>query len=396
MPDLYPGKTCPDCGVLKPAEEFGGNKQMADGLARYCKECFRRRSKASYRKRMAEQGRQVRERPDVPAHAKYCPKCGEVKDLSCFGLNRAEKSGRAAYCKPCHNAAMAAIKAKKHGSVRGYHLERRYGITEQQVAELASGQGAYCMICLRRRSLHVDHDHGSGEVRGLLCFPCNGGLGQFKHDPTVMRAAVDYLEGRLGAPFQPVFGDRRKNRRSKRGSRRHYRLTGRYGIGEDDVRRLVERQGGLCLICRNARATVVDHDHVTLVVRGILCGDCNTGMGQLRDDPWVLRRAVEYLTGGLSGLRRGPDGRLEVTIVRPRGAGAVVDPGWDIGQIGGHDLAVLHAFACDGREELGEFDLAEPHPRRHDPFDPSLDLRASPLRAPDPGEPPDPAEYAFS
>jgi hypothetical protein len=396
MPDLYPEKICPDCGVLKPAEEFGGNRRMADGLARYCKECFRRRSKASYRRRMAEQGRQVRERPDVPAHAKYCPKCRQVKDLSCFGSNRAEKSGRATYCKPCHNAAMAAMKAKKYGSVRGYHLERRYGMTEQQVAELSSGQGGYCMICLRRRSLHVDHDHGSGEVRGLLCFPCNGGLGQFKDDPTVMRAAVDYLEGRLGEPLKPVFGDRRKNRRPERGSRRHYRLTGRYGIGEDDVRRLVERQGGLCLICRNAPAAVVDHDHVTLAVRGILCGDCNTGMGQLRDDPWVLRRAVEYLTGGLSGLRRGPDGRLEVTIVRPRGAGAVVDPGWDAGQIGGHDFAVLHAFACDGREDLGEFDLAEPHPRRHDPFDPSLDLRASPLRAPDPGEPPNPAEYAFS
>jgi hypothetical protein len=51
---IPPIKTCPDCGVEKGAAEFGRNKRRADGLAQYCKECFRIRSKASYRKRMAE------------------------------------------------------------------------------------------------------------------------------------------------------------------------------------------------------------------------------------------------------------------------------------------------------------------------------------------------------
>src|SRR4051794_1976907 len=90
--------------------------------------------------------------------------------------------------------------------------------------------------------------------------------------------------------------------------------------------RLVQRQGGICPICRSAAPAHVDHDHVTGVVRGILCADCNTGMGQLRDDPWVVRRAIEYLTGGLSGLRLTEDGGYEVAVVRPRRSGdAVVD-----------------------------------------------------------------------
>jgi hypothetical protein len=59
----------------------------------------------------------------------------------------------------------------------------------------------------------------------------------------------------------------------------------------------------MCPICRRAPAVHVDHDHVTLAIRGVLCADCNTGMGQMRDNSWVLRRAIEYLTGGLYGLR---------------------------------------------------------------------------------------------
>jgi hypothetical protein len=77
---------------------------------------------------------------------------------------------------------MADLKIKKHGSVRSYHLKRRYGLTEEQVATLLDEQAHFCLICLRRRPLRVDHDHASGDFRGLLCFRCNGGLGRFGDD----------------------------------------------------------------------------------------------------------------------------------------------------------------------------------------------------------------------
>jgi Recombination endonuclease VII len=266
---------------------------------------------------------------------------------------------------------MALQKAKQHGSVRNYLLKHRYGLTEQEVDELSSKHGDLCLICLHRRSLHVDHDHATGEVRGMLCFSCNGALGQFKDDAMVMRRAVDYLEGRLVEQYRPP----RSRRRSPSGSEsnRHYHLTERYGIGADETERLVQRQGGVCPVCRAVAPAHVDHDHVTGAVRGILCADCNSGMGQLRDDPWVVRRAIEYLTGGLSGLRLTEDGGYEVTVVRQRSEKAV-DPGWDLARACTDDLALLHAMAEGDSEDPWETDVivasAEPSKWRF----PVLDL----------------------
>jgi Recombination endonuclease VII len=221
--------------------------------------------------------------------------------------------------------------------------------------------------------LHVDHDHATGEVRGMLCFSCNGAPGQFMDDAPVMRRAVDYLESRVVTPLQPSRPRRRSRGQAK--SRRHYRLTQKYGIGADEVERLMERQGGICSICREAAPAHVDHDHVTGAVRGILCADCNAGMGRLRDDPWVIRRAIEYLTGGLAGLRMTAHGAYEVAVVRPRRSGGSVDPGWELGRACTDDLALLHAMAEGDSEDPRETDIAVADPERTGSRFPELDLR---------------------
>jgi hypothetical protein len=56
---------------------------------------------------------------------------------------------------------------------------RRYGIGAAEFDELDAQQGGVCAICGRESPEHVDHDHETGKVRGILCFNCNGGLGQF-------------------------------------------------------------------------------------------------------------------------------------------------------------------------------------------------------------------------
>nr|WP_079404456.1 endonuclease VII domain-containing protein [Streptomyces sp. 3211] len=75
-------------------------------------------------------------------------------------------------------------------------------------ASVPSGHGQ-CSIVTRdevrplRRSgsaEHVDHDHQTGKVRGVLCFSCNAALGQFKDRPDVMRRAAAYVEGNLWKP----------------------------------------------------------------------------------------------------------------------------------------------------------------------------------------------------
>ncbi len=74
--------------------------------------------------------------------------------------------------------------------------------------------------------------------------------------------------------------------------RRHH-----YGIEEPEFQALLTAQGGRCAICREqfAKTPSVDHDHVTKRIRGLLCRNCNCGIGLLKDSPLVLRAAAEYL-----------------------------------------------------------------------------------------------------
>lgn len=73
----------------------------------------------------------------------------------------------------------------------------------------------------------------------------------------------------------------------------------RFGITETDYEALEEKQGGLCLICKESCSRgfrlSIDHDHKTGRIRGLLCNACNIGLGSFRDNPDLLRRAAEYL-----------------------------------------------------------------------------------------------------
>lgn len=81
-------------------------------------------------------------------------------------------------------------------------------------------------------------------------------------------------------------------------------LKARYGLTEEAFEALLEQQGGVCALCRRLPepssvgrpALVVDHDHATGRVRGLLCDSCNSALGKLGDDEAGLRRALEYVS----------------------------------------------------------------------------------------------------
>jgi hypothetical protein len=79
--------------------------------------------------------------------------------------------------------------------------------------------------------------------------------------------------------------DRRKNRRLRR----------RYGISLEVYEEILSRQGGVCAICGVDGSLQVDHDHELGDVRGLLCRDCNIGLGHFLDRPELLRAAITYL-----------------------------------------------------------------------------------------------------
>ncbi|MER6949071.1 endonuclease VII domain-containing protein [Nonomuraea sp. NPDC000554] len=76
---------------------------------------------------------------------------------------------------------------------------------------------------------------------------------------------------------------------------RTYHLSQRYRMRHEDVERMVAEQHGLCVVCWDRPPEHVDHCHRTGEVRQALCLPCNTGIGQFRDDPEVVWRALSYV-----------------------------------------------------------------------------------------------------
>lgn len=71
-----------------------------------------------------------------------------------------------------------------------------------------------------------------------------------------------------------------------------------FNITVEQYDTLLRQQRGRCTICQHVHAAIrlsVDHDHTTGAVRGLLCRECNTMLGMVRDDPTVLRAAATYL-----------------------------------------------------------------------------------------------------
>ena len=80
---------------------------------------------------------------------------------------------------------------------RRVRLKHYYGLTPEQYDVMLQKQDGKCAICRSpagESRLHVDHDHKTGAVRGLLCRTCNVALGHFNDSILTLRSAIEYLE----------------------------------------------------------------------------------------------------------------------------------------------------------------------------------------------------------
>lgn len=131
-----------------------------------------------------------------------CRKCG-CEDMRPYGAQ-----GRR-YCPECKRVRYR--RHKKNGGAqkfndyrRDWQYRDRYGITLEEFNVMRERQGGRCAIChkpdeTKKKRLHVDHCHDTGEIRGLLCGKCNVGLSNFRDDPEVLRSAIAYLNAALRA-----------------------------------------------------------------------------------------------------------------------------------------------------------------------------------------------------
>ncbi len=112
------------------------------------------------------------------------------------------------HCRSCYNEAQYRSKAKRadyyrgltRKAVRKFKLRTKYGLTLDQYERILQGQGGCCKICGgdgRGRTLHVDHDHKTGQVRGILCNGCNILVGRLEH-PLAERAKEYLAKAKAG------------------------------------------------------------------------------------------------------------------------------------------------------------------------------------------------------
>ena len=110
---------------------------------------------------------------------KTCSRCGIEKPLSEFNKRSNRPSGVTSRCKVCR---------------KDEHYMRIYGINLKEYNAMLVAQNKKCKICGTETDLVVDHDHETGDVRGLLCAPCNSAIGLFKENRTSLLNAIEYVD----------------------------------------------------------------------------------------------------------------------------------------------------------------------------------------------------------
>lgn len=174
-------KKCSKCGKVQPLNQFYRAKGTRDGLRGDCKVCFAARAQQRY--------------ASDPETAKARVKRWQAENREQHLATQRKRRSR------------PEVKARE----RDLYLRRKYGMTMAEYDALLERQGGVCAICGRPPrddiSLHVDHEHETGAIRGLLCFRCNNAVGDFDDDPVVLQRAGDYL-----APIDTDLVDRTRQR----------------------------------------------------------------------------------------------------------------------------------------------------------------------------------------
>ena len=164
-------------------DEFGRNRSMRDGLSFYCLTCNRERNRRWYRDHRRGQGHEVRDHSWVPEGFRWCPACRQPVAHEDYTRVATAASGFGSQCKACKSRA---------GMDRYY--ARRYGLDRAGIDDLRARQSDMCALCGDARPGHIDHDHATDFVRALLRERCDLALGLFRDDPSLLRAAADYVE----------------------------------------------------------------------------------------------------------------------------------------------------------------------------------------------------------
>lgn len=228
-------KICSKCGKEQPIAEFQARGKDNPKPRNECRECLNAYHRMLYLEKHGKHKRTVRAELRE-ADPKKCIKCGELKPLSEYTIHNRNKGQHRNFCHECEKAMIRMYHKSDGGKEKGkewyasnqdkikayreyyksnpeyrakkkaYHkkkwLSDEYGLTLEQYEGMLKEQGHCCAICKNGRPdvsgkktmFHVDHDHTTGKIRGLLCHSCNVSIGLMKDSPSLLRQAAEYLD----------------------------------------------------------------------------------------------------------------------------------------------------------------------------------------------------------
>jgi len=167
-------KRCSTCYQWKHISEYRKASSRKDGLDSQCKQCIKEDNAR---------------KDKIIKTMKYCPTCMKTLPINVFNKDSNRSDGLMAVCKNCMTINKNRNRSNSKANYQTYDI-------------LFAEQKGRCTICFsdvlntdsKDQRLCIDHDHETGEVRGLLCRRCNLGLANFNDNIDNLYAAIDYLD----------------------------------------------------------------------------------------------------------------------------------------------------------------------------------------------------------
>jgi len=183
---------------------------------------------------------------------------------------------------------------------RNFNYTKKYNITLEEYNKILRQQNNKCAICENGETntfkgkivyLSVDHNWETGKVRGLLCKNCNVSLGNLKEDISLFYKCIEYLKEHNEKELKDI--DLKRDG-----------IIINYSLTNEEYNKRLEQQNKVCAICKNYEIKKVkhkiiklslDHNWKTGQIRSLLCKNCNTTLGNLKEDISLFYKCIEYL-----------------------------------------------------------------------------------------------------
>jgi hypothetical protein len=174
-------KPCSKCGLYKSLCDFYPDKRLPYSRRSACIGCS---LEDISRRQQKYKSREI----DDSTTDYICCFCNQIKSSCSFHKDRNNPRGRSYYCRECFN-----LYQRRRSTLR-------YGLTYEEFESLLKKQSGKCAICKceedpdpRAIRFSIDHNHITGEVRGLLCSNCNRAVGLLQDNPDIIDAAAIYI-----------------------------------------------------------------------------------------------------------------------------------------------------------------------------------------------------------